>query len=413
MARTEDASLTPTSRAFESDVEAALSALQAALGAAVDALDEHPRKATDLMRQLDLERNLAWKIFRLIHERDIFVAARFVPGAASIDAFITAAAAAGADSVLMDRVRDAAASYDKVLRLHAGDRVSADIMLGNRGGEAAELALRRAGFRAASALAGVQAQVQVQTFVMAPSASGDGSIDGVAIKGFVDLRRMRPNAPVVIGRAMSTDDSGMVIKTTANELIDPAEPDQVVPLLTEFCSSPLPRFRRVPADPPFIEYELVEGPVGRTGAATFMSATVVRALGSLYRDENNKNLDTVTRIRTPAEVLVCDVLVRSDQFPHDHPLPRAALYSEIYGEALRRGPSRERYRLAWSEKVEHLGRGLACAQSADVPRYPKMLQHVMDRLEWDGAAFDVYRVRIEYPYTPTSLVVSFDLLDPT
>jgi len=312
---------------------------------------------------------------------------------------------------LRERVRDAAGRYFDVLKVHAGDRVSADIMLGTRGGENADIALRRAGFRAASSLAGVQAQTQLQTFIMAPSATA-GIIDGVALKGFVDLRRMRPGAPVVIGRAMSTDDAGRVINSAANQPIDPQPEGQLVPLLADFCSSPLPQFQQVDADPPFVEYELVEGPVGRTGAATIISASLVRALGSRYRDKDNTRLDTVTRIRTPAAVLICDTLVHKDIFPAGHPAPRASLYSDIFGDAVRRGDNRERYRLPVNVAVEHLGRGTSVAQAAEVPRYPRMLDHVFARLGWDPNAFDIYRTCVEFPFTPTSLTVTFELLPP-
>src|SRR4051812_3193272 len=97
--------------AFEGDVGVALSALQGALGAVLDSLPEHPRRAPELARQLGLERNLAWKLFRLIHERDVLAAARFVPGAASMEAFAAAAARAGVGGELLERVGVAAETY--------------------------------------------------------------------------------------------------------------------------------------------------------------------------------------------------------------------------------------------------------------------------------------------------------------
>src|SRR5262245_56898508 len=120
-----EASPTP----FENDVRESLVALRGSLSAVVEALPEYPRRAPDLVRILGLERNLAWKLFRLIHERDVFVAARFVPGAASIEAFVAAARGTGVPGALLEGVRHAAAHHEKVVRMHAGDRASADIML--------------------------------------------------------------------------------------------------------------------------------------------------------------------------------------------------------------------------------------------------------------------------------------------
>jgi hypothetical protein len=396
--------------AFESDVHQALSALQAALGAAVEALPEYPRRAPDLVRQLGLERNLAWKLFRLVNERDVFVAARFVPGPASIESFIAAAAGAGVGAALLEKVSQAAADYAGVVRLHAGDRASADIMLGVRTGEAGELALRRNAFRSMSYLAGVQAEAQLQTFIFAPSPGEIDKIDGVSLNGFVGLTRVRPDAPVVIGRAMVTNDDGTVIKAARDEAIDgPLGDGEYVPLLRDFCSTPLPRFRQVPGERGFVENELEEGPVGKTGAITFMTGNVIRARASRYRDELNAKWDLVARLRTPTSLLVLDVLIERSIFG---PItPHVGVYSDLFGHALQRGPARERYRLPSVHKVETLGQGTGAAHTSEIPRYSRMLQHVMDKLQWDGSRFIAYRARIEYPFTPTSVVVSFDLLE--
>jgi hypothetical protein len=262
---------TDAATGFERAVERSLSELQASLTAAVEALPTYPRKAPELARALGLERNVAWKLFRLMNERDVFAAAKFVPGSASMAAFVTSASAAGVPEEISRRVGEAARAYESVVRMHAGDRASADIMLGPRTGDAGggELALRRAAFRANSLLAGVQAEAQLQTFLFAPSEKGGGVIHGVSLNGFVNLRRMRPGAPIVIGRSMATDDQGNLLKPEVDGSIDgPLPHGEYVPLLKDFCSSPPPRFRQVKGDRGFVDNELEDGPVGKTGATT-------------------------------------------------------------------------------------------------------------------------------------------------
>jgi hypothetical protein len=207
---------------------------------------------------------------------------------------------------------------------------------------------------------------------------------------------------------MATDDRGVIIKPFKDEPIDPQADDDYVPLLRDFCSSPPPRFRRVQGERGFVENELVEGPVGKTGATTLMAGNVIRRLASRYRDEQNTSMDLVTRVRTPTAVLVCDVLAHESIFGDT--TPSAGVYSDLFGDALRRGPARDRYRISSVHTVEFLGRGPGAAHTPEIPRYARMLQHVMDRLSWDGPRFNAYRVRIEFPFTPTSLVVSFGLL---
>jgi hypothetical protein len=245
--------------------------------------------------------------------------------------------------------------------------------------------------------------------MFAPTAADPAVVDGVSLNGFIELRRMRPDAPVVIGRAMATDDHGTIISSPDRPVDGPLAPSEFVPLLMEFCSAPLPRFRQVQGERGFVENELVEGPIGKTGAITFAAASVIRGLASRYRDEANANMDLVTRVRTPVAALICDVLAHEDIF--GDVIPGLAVYSDLYGSALMRGEGRERYRLPGSQKVEALGKGPHSAHTQDIPRYTSMLRHVLDRLGWEPERFNVYRARIEYPFTPTSVVVSFDLLD--
>jgi hypothetical protein len=286
-------------------------------------------------------------------------------------------------------------------------------MLGGRAGEAGELSLRRSAFRSASFLAGVQAQVQVQTFLFAPTREDPDRFDGVSINGFVELTRVRPDAPVVIGRAMATDPSGCVIKPFKDEPIDAPAPgdDNPVPLLHDFCSSPVPRFRRHAGERGFVENELAEGPVGRTGAATFFSGMVVRSMGHRHRNEESRTMDLLARVRTPVAVLVYDALVHEDIF--GAATAASGVYSDLFGDAFKRGPEgRERYRLPTAARAQLLGRGLGAAHTPDVPRYTRMLQHVTERLGWEAGKMLVYRVRIEYPYAPTTVAMSFGLLEP-
>jgi hypothetical protein len=276
-------------------------------------------------------------------------------------------------------------------------------MLGAKAGEGGELALRRAAFRSMSFLAGVQARAQVQTFIMAPSADGT-SVDGVSVHGFVDLTRVRPDAPVVIGAARATDQEGRPVTVRGEEPVDgPLAEGELMPLLKEFCSVPLPRFRRNPGERGFVENELVEGPVGRTGAITFMTGIMVREMGAL--DEPTMELGV--RVRTPTAVLLMDVLVKRGMLPDRD--GRVGVYSDLFGHALMRGENRERYRLASTHSMERLGRGTGAAHSADVPRYSRMLEHVLGRVGWNGDDFEVHRARIEFPFARTSVLVEFDM----
>jgi hypothetical protein len=221
---------------------------------------------------------------------------------------------------------------------------------------------------------------------------------------------MRPGAPITIGRSMATDDRGNIIKPEIDGSIDgPLPAGEYVPLLKDFCSTPLPRFRQVNGDRGFVDNELEDGPVGKTGAITFMAGSVIRNMASRYRDADNANMDLVARVRTPVEALVCDVLAHEEVFGDAQ--ARVSVFNDLFGNVLARGPGRERYQLSPTQPVPRLGRGADAVHTPEIPRYPRMVQHVMSRLGWDASRFNLYRVRVDFPFTPTSVVVSFDLVD--
>lgn len=354
---------------------------------------------------LAVDKNLAWKVFRLMRERDRFAGGRFVLGPQAMGIFIKAAAQRGAAGGLIDDLREAAAEFEEVIRVHAGDRASFEMMLSAAGAEpdeSTEIALRRAAFRSNGYFVGVQARAQVQTFIAAPSADGR-MVDGVSLRSLIDLRRLRAAAPVVIGRAMCTDAGGVLLHPGGVETLDDAIRPGDMPLIREFCSQPLPAFRRVMGERGFVEDLLGVGPVGDTGATTVTAGEVMRSVSDRRRIPGDELAQMVTRVRTPCEVVIADYIVHRDLYG---PLaPTLNVYCDMMGEAMRRVEEKDRYRRAVSEKVEHLGGGVEAAQTPEIPRYSRLLRHVFDRLRWNAGDFEVYRVRMEFPFVPSSVVI--------
>jgi hypothetical protein len=72
---------------------------------------------------------------------------------------------------------------------------------------------------------------------------------------------------------------------------------------------------------------------------------------------------------------------------------------------------RDEDKLALRETAIYLGRGVDVLDTEHVPRYPEMVGHVMDRLQWKDTEFHAYRCLVHYPVIPSSVRVSFDMLD--
>ena len=53
--------------------------------------------------------------------------------------------------------------------------------------------------------------------------------------------------------------------------------------------------------------------------------------------------------------------------------------------------------------------GLSVVHAPYVPRYTEMIGYTLDKLGWDSKRFDVYRVRMQFPIIPTSVLVTYEL----
>jgi hypothetical protein len=56
-----------------------------------------------------------------------------------------------------------------------------------------------------------------------------------------------------------------------------------------------------------------------------------------------------------------------------------------------------------------MGRGASVMHTDDVTLYAEMMQHVFDRLDWNGDEFEVLPCRISCPVIPAAAALRFDL----
>jgi hypothetical protein len=399
---------------FEEHARQALLRVRGAFAEIIDALPGHITRPHELSKCLSIDMKLAWKIARVAHASDPFDAAQQIPGTAAIETFLKAVAGQNVPAERVRAVETAVREFERLIDVHAGDRATLEMMLlshGSEGRRRADLVQRKAALAANSYIWGVQARTQLKTDFLFPAAE-KGRLDIATVRGFVGLRRIRPNVPWVIARARIADDRGNVLRPAGREPLDPVEDDPAsshgAPLLREFCSKPLPRFRRVSGPHGFLEDELVEGDVGNTGAVTCITGEVTRSVASYYRAEHNRIAALVVRMHTPCEALLFDVFMHEDLFGPIE--PEVAVYGELQG-----GPpvppveGRERDRLALGESVEYLGKGPSVVHTPHVPRYAEMIRYALGKLGWDGERFDVYRVEMQYPIIPTSVIMMHDL----
>lgn len=401
-------------RQFEREAETALVGFRDALASLVAAIRSPSdrgaiRGGADLQRVLGISNTLAWQVYRVAHASDALAEGRAVPRRRAVERLLAAAAEREVPQEIIRRVAAATAEFEGVVKRHARSRREFDSMVSGvaRSGSAqVDLTHRRYAYMGNSHIWGVQTRTNLCCTLLHPG-TAPGMHDVAHILGHTDLQRLRRNAPLVIARLRFDHEDGVECQPVVREAIDAAgNAAHGVALLREFCTQPLPKIRATPTESGFVSAEIVNEKLGKQSEVTCLIGHVTRNVGPIHQQENDRHFWGRTMVRTPAEVLVHDVLVFDNIFG---PIaPRAMVYGDQ-----RVGDTAAKYSqaelLLAGETVRNLGRGPSVVHTADVPRYPEMVQYVCDRLGWDATRFDVYRCRLDYPIMPSSVVIEFEL----
>jgi hypothetical protein len=389
---------------FEQQATETVQRVRSAFSAVVSALPQHVTRASELQRALGIDKMLAWRIYNVLQLSDPYAAALYVPGNTGVKLFLRAAERSGVPAEITRPAADAVAQFDRLVRTHAGDRGSLEMLLAAHSDQVraeTDIGYRRMLFRGNSYLWGASARVQLRlSFVNFSAAPGE--LDIATLRGFIGLQRIRPNMSWVIGHAVCVDDAGGRPQEPILEpLYDPCQPDPVAARI--FLSEPLPHLRCVLLPDGEYVYELLPGPVGRTGAVKCVSGEVIRRAASYRRSETNEWAMYAALVRTPVEVLVFDYFLHHKIYGRVNP---DLLVHGVFGRVEHRGSYvGDVGRLPVLERIEYVGRASAVVHTPDVPQYAEMVRFVFDRLGWDAASFDVYRLRMEYPVMPSDVKI--------
>jgi len=370
----------------------------------------NPADPQALSRSCGLNKNLAWKVAKLIQTEDLAVALQQMPGAAGIKIFLNSMERAGASESLLKTARETIHEFDELVKLHSGDRATLEMMgsaLSQIGRKQRDEYHRKLLYQGGSYVWGAQARVVLKVGIVGPGA-GDGLLDFASLSSLVDFRRIRPNVTWVMASRRAQNDDGSGMFPPVPEPIDPrCAGNNKPPLMLDFCSHPVPDLRCV-QDDKCIAFELPAGPVGNTGVLTCVSGTIQRGL-PYYRSPLNEWGEHVVTCSIPARVFILDLFFHQD-FTFAIP-PEMTLHSELDAATPYPGNRRDRDELPIQEALQDLGAGPLPLATPDVADYNRMVQAMFDRANWRPADFHGFRVKIAYPAHPASLMLRYRLPD--
>jgi hypothetical protein len=217
-------------------------------------------------------------------------------------------------------------------------------------------------YQGCSAIWGVRARVHTSLHFVAPNRESDRLLDLGVIAGFCDFRRLRSDVAWAVARRATLTTSG--VPQSMGSIV-PMAPDLAPadsPILKQFSSTPLPDLRQTQGQGNMTRFELTEGPIGNTAAATCILGWVARGISSRYATDDDIYGEHVVRLSTPVEVLYHDLYVHRDlAFAMK---PEIFIYSDLPGGPTFPYDGLERGKLPVMEDVIYLGEGPPNAAAA-------------------------------------------------
>lgn len=389
-----------------SDLMMILTAVREAFRQVMLASGMDPKKTRETSRALNLDRNLIWRITRIINAADILEISRDIPSQNQINKFCQACEAHGAPSGMIQQLQENCQRFESMVHEVFDDRdslnaVSAGLDFGDV--TARQKDMREQAFLANSSIWGAQARVNFKTTIHAPSATDPDSITTARLEGLVRFRRLRP-VPWPLRREHGYEDDGRIMELVSRA-VDPEVCDsESPPMVPRFCSQPMPDIRMVKT-----EYgrlmQIPEGPLGNTGALDIVFADVFKPDFNRYRNGVNDHLASMIDLITPAELLVFDMFLHKDL---EHVgTPEAYLLDRLTNtRGFRPEAQRIQEQLPLSIQAFSLGKGTTEVASPRYPQYPDLLNHIFDCLDWRASEFRGYRLLMPYPPIPTAAVLT-------
>lgn len=399
---TEHEQIVPAIRSSLQEVRRSLIELYAAAG--VD-----PDKPQEVARRLGINRNLAWKLTKVIQSQGSVVALNYLPGAQGMALALKAFTNELGPVVAITRVREALDAFEAAAQRHAGDRERLELTLESMGelerDSKAENG-RELAFRGGSSVWGVQARLRFTSVFLGPSAQGPGKLDYVSVGGVFGFRRLNPGVRWRLALSNFHDDSGQPLPGLDGFAEFEEKAAGATPMIIrEFSSANLPQIEVV-KHPDGREFVLPAGPVGIVPSFDCCFGYIWRGLPA-YRDANNQYGSTATPISLPCESLLFDLIVHKDI-----PLagrPEALVYGFPHGGAESPAAQTPSNLMNLRQEIQELPSRPVTVATAQLPSYTKIASRVYEKMGWNPDEFLGLRLQIAFPPMSTRVVIRWPL----
>jgi hypothetical protein len=392
----------PLQTAFTPAITAAALGIRKALADLVSAVPGNVRRPREFEHALGLDYKLSWCVFHVIGATNVLGAANHIPKPGSIRRILDRAERKGVPVSILTALRGASDEFERVVRIHARDRSTFDAMVAGvsptDGEGQIDLVERRTAFRVNAHIWGNQTETQAVGFFVRHSSDGQ-SVDECAVTSRLGLQRIRPGARTIAYR--------YEVRPGEIPTEIPLDPEahrlSGACLLPEFCTKPLPHFKKEISNN-LVAYEFEDEAVGLSSAVDLSFGSIMRNFKPLRTPDGRHLTYYSMTFRTPVARLHLDLLVHRPSFGKVS--PELLVIGSMNSQEVPTNFNKSELMPVRAEIVSVAG-GIAGAQTADAPRYADMLGYACKSLDWNPAEFDIYRVVMEYPVLHSTVRFQF------
>lgn len=397
-------------RGFARHAENALYELRTVTMAILSSIPGGNLTGTSLSKKLQIDKTLAWKIMKFIESSDILIGSQYIPGESSYRNFITKAEKSGANREYVERAGTAYKGFLRLMQKYTGDRASLDLMLMGISEEGCQKAFqeqKKSNFLSQRFLNGISASVHFSVHIH-PKTDDSGFMKAVDVSGFTNLLRFRKSPCRMYSALRTLEEPGEADVTFIRKpLAIESAGKYTIPFFPEYCTCLMPQ----PQDTdvvPGLDDLLPDDIADIDNQINVVTADIIQFKGmdsSEVSDDVNQYYAMMSS-RFPSEVLLFDLFLHRDM---NFTKPEVKVYNDL--EEIKDIPTRanrpDEYRFPFDEKITHMGRGAFCSQIREAAWYSEMIMDTFKKLGENDEEYDLYRVRIPYPYIPGTILLSF------
>ncbi|MGJ8635226.1 MAG: hypothetical protein ACSHX5_00070 [Phycisphaerales bacterium] len=384
---------------FEDHCRDAVLELRGALLDLFQEVGSDPTRPQDVARRFKLNKNLTWKIAKIVGSESAFDAVEQVPGTGGMKIVLESMRQADASEEAIARVKGAMDRYEQMIQIHVGDRVSLELMLDGMGSDKSKLLKsRKLVYQGNTGLWGLQANARITAQFIAPSTLDPMKLDIAQVTGLQRVRRLRQIDRWDLFRFVRLHGEGQEQTRLPIDLAEQGCPG----LMSEFSEGVLPEIR-IEESERSINIELGPGPVGKTGEFSSYFGYMYPGCESRYASADDDEAFLFSSISMPAQVLLFDLYVHKDLYPLIE--PRVNVFGNPWSSER---VFDEKARIEVLESFQDLGRG-ANISTALARNYPRVIETTLNAGGWQASDFHCLRLLVDYPPMGSAIGVTFKL----